>query len=127
MEQLAESVGINLDADMLGKVAGAAQRLIKDVDRDNLGDSVKDVMNNANIKEMLKKTTLMTRSWKKEKICSVDCSAARAKNKSKRNIQMEPSKFEGSFFYISMVIPCSFDMTMDDPISNHQSTGCCLG
>ena len=98
LEQLAEGLGINLDADMLGKVAGAAQELMKDVDLDKLGNSVKDVMNNANIKEMLQKTTLMTRSWKKEKICSADCSAARTKYKSKLIIQMEPSKFEGSFF-----------------------------
>ena len=55
MEQLAEGLGINLDADMLGKVANAAQRLMKDVDLDKLKDSLKDVMNNANIKEMLEK------------------------------------------------------------------------
>ena len=58
MEQLAERLGINLDADMLGKVTGAAQGLMKDVDLDKLGNSVKDVMNNANIKEMLEKTNI---------------------------------------------------------------------
>ena len=43
---------------MLGKVAGAAQGLMKDVDLDKLKDSVKDVMNNANIKKMLEKTDI---------------------------------------------------------------------
>ena len=58
LEQLAEGLGINLDADMLGKVAGAAQGLMKDVDLDKLGNSVKDVMNNANIKETLEKNDI---------------------------------------------------------------------
>ena len=58
LEQLAEGLGINLDADMLGKVAGAAQGLMKDVNLDKLGNSVKDVMNNANIKEMPEKTDI---------------------------------------------------------------------
>ncbi len=55
LEQLVEGLGINLDVDMLGKVAGAAQGLMKDLDLDKLENSVKDVMNNANIKEMLEK------------------------------------------------------------------------
>ena len=55
MEQLAEGLGINLDTDMLGKVAGAAQGLMKDIDLDKLGNSIKEAMNNANIKEMLEK------------------------------------------------------------------------
>ena len=43
---------------MLGKVAGAAQGLMKDVTLDKLGNSLKDVMNNANIKEMLEKANI---------------------------------------------------------------------
>ena len=58
LEQLAEGLCINLDVDMLGKVAGAAQGLMKDVALDKLTDSVKDVMNNANIKKMLEKTDI---------------------------------------------------------------------
>ena len=58
LEQLAEGLGTNLDADMLGKVAGATQGLMKDVDLDKLGNSVKDVMNNANIKETLEKNDI---------------------------------------------------------------------
>ena len=121
LEQLAEGLGINLDADMLGKVAGAAQGLMKDVNLDKLGDSVKDVMNNANIKEMLEKTDIDDNILEKGKDLLGGLLAEKTKNKSKLIIQKEPSKFEGSFFDIPMVIPCSFDMTVDDPIGYHQA------
>lgn len=58
LEQLAEGLGIKLDSETLGKVAATTQGLMKDVDLNKLQDSVQNVLNNSNIKQMPDKTDI---------------------------------------------------------------------
>lgn len=58
LEQLAEGLGIKLDSETLGKVAATTQGLMKEVNLYKLQESVQNVLNNGNIKEMLDKTDI---------------------------------------------------------------------
>lgn len=58
LEQLAEGLGIKPDSETLSKVAATAQGLMKKVNLDKLQESVQNVLNKSDIKQMLDKTDI---------------------------------------------------------------------